>query len=138
MPESKSPDRRPAENARHDETIVFGEGGHSVLHSLGQKLPEVPRVLLRGDGKEDDSVVVQPQSSEMPTGKGDSRYQLHGEIARGGMGAILKGRDTDLNRDLAIKVLLESAQRQAGGRAKVCRRGANRRPVAASRERARL
>ena len=38
------------------------------------------------------------------------RYQLQGEIARGGMGAILKGRDVDLGRDLAIKVLLESHQ----------------------------
>ena len=35
------------------------------------------------------------------------RYQIFGEIARGGMGAILKGRDRDLGRDLAVKVLLE-------------------------------
>ena len=36
--------------------------------------------------------------------RGD-RYQLYGEIARGGMGAVLKGRDPDLGRDVAIKVL---------------------------------
>ena len=44
-----------------------------------------------------------------PAERGD-RYQLFGEIARGGMGAVLKGRDPDLGRDLAIKVLLESHQ----------------------------
>jgi serine/threonine-protein kinase len=38
------------------------------------------------------------------------RLQLVGEIARGGMGAILKGRDVDLGRDLAVKVLLETHQ----------------------------
>src|SRR5262249_10295177 len=36
-----------------------------------------------------------------------ARYQLSGEIARGGMGAVLRGRDVDLGRDLAVKVLLE-------------------------------
>ncbi len=35
------------------------------------------------------------------------RYQLLGEIARGGMGSVLRGRDPDLRRDLALKVLLD-------------------------------
>ena len=35
--------------------------------------------------------IVRPKSPEMPQKEFDSRYQLQGEIARGGMGAILKG-----------------------------------------------
>ena len=53
--------------------------------------------------------MVQPSSLEMPAvGNRTGRLQLLGEIARGGMGAVLKGRDPDLGRDLAVKVLLES------------------------------
>ena len=37
-----------------------------------------------------------------------AKYEYVGEIAQGGMGAILKGRDVDLGRDLSVKVLLES------------------------------
>src|SRR4051812_26793548 len=33
------------------------------------------------------------------------RYQIDGEIARGGIGVVLKGRDTDLGREVAIKPL---------------------------------
>jgi serine/threonine-protein kinase len=39
--------------------------------------------------------------------EGTNRLQLLGEIARGGMGAVFKGRDPDFGRDLAVKVLLE-------------------------------
>src|SRR5262249_23041716 len=53
--------------------------------------------------------ILKPSSAEMPgPAQRPDRYQLFGEIARGGMGAILRGRDVDLGRDLAVKVLLES------------------------------
>src|SRR5262249_22671785 len=48
------------------------------------------------------------QSEQMPAARDAGRYHLAGEIARGGMGAILKGRDPDLGRDIAVKVLLET------------------------------
>ena len=34
-------------------------------------------------------------------------YRVLGELGRGGMGAVFKGRDPELGRDLAVKVLLE-------------------------------
>jgi len=64
-------------------------------------------VLLR-EAKGESDHIVKPNSDAMPekSETGD-RYQLYGEIARGGMGAVLRGRDVDLGRDLAVKVLLE-------------------------------
>jgi serine/threonine protein kinase len=66
------------------------------------------RPLLLKEAEGESSHVVKPNSDAMPqrSGAGD-RYQLSGEIARGGMGAVLRGRDVDLGRDLAVKVLLE-------------------------------
>src|SRR5215472_10441291 len=65
-----------------------------------------PPLLKEAEGE--SAHIVQPKSDAMPPPEqaGD-RYQLQGEIARGGMGAVLRGRDVDLGRDLAVKVLLE-------------------------------
>ncbi len=90
------------------EAIVVGSANHSVLRSLGMTLGEVPRVLLREPKEAGKDPIVRPRSNEVPSDASDSRYQLAGEIARGGMGAIIKGRDVDLGRDLAIKVLLDA------------------------------
>ncbi|MGH7136655.1 MAG: protein kinase domain-containing protein [Pirellulales bacterium] len=92
---------------REGEAVVIGSAGHSVLKSLGQALGKVPQVALRDAAQEASEPIVRPKSPELPSRDSDSRYRLDGEIARGGIGAILKGRDTDLGRDLAIKVLLD-------------------------------
>jgi formylglycine-generating enzyme required for sulfatase activity/tRNA A-37 threonylcarbamoyl transferase component Bud32 len=45
----------------------------------------------------------------------ESRYQIQGEFARGGMGAILKVWDQDLRRTLAMKVVLGKAESEQKG-----------------------
>ena len=87
------------------------QGASSELATLDRSIGGLPRVLLRDSdvAAEGPGPLVQPGSPEMPTAaKRTGRLQLLGEIARGGMGAVLKGRDPDLGRDLAVKVLLES------------------------------
>jgi hypothetical protein len=84
-------------------------GVGKVLVTLADSIGPITGVLLPDTHPDDSGVaVIKPSSPEMPppAERGD-RYQLFGEIARGGMGAILKGRDADLGRDLAVKVLLE-------------------------------
>ena len=59
--------------------------------------------LLRDDPS-DHAPVVQPASPEMPRTP-PKDYQVYGVIARGGMGVIFKGRDPNLGREVAFKVL---------------------------------
>src|SRR5262245_2864758 len=77
-----------------------------VPRGPGATAPGLPRVQLRASESGPGSPVVLPDSEEMP-GPSDraGRYRLVGEIARGGMGAVLMGRDADLGRDIAVKVL---------------------------------
>jgi tRNA A-37 threonylcarbamoyl transferase component Bud32 len=90
-------------------TVTVGPTDPGTLSRLGTSLGGLPSVLLRDtDPESGPEPVVAPTSPEMPgPGERPGRFQLFGEIARGGMGAVLKARDPDLGRELAIKVLLE-------------------------------
>ena len=57
----------------------------------------------------DDDAPIVPVGSDalpdLPDGAAAGRYHVLGEIACGGMGIVLRARDVDLGRDLALKVL---------------------------------
>lgn len=95
-------------NANHEEaasdTLSRNALGRGVIDTLAETVGPIPRVLLR-----DTEIPEKPSPVVRPTPGHDTstRYRIDGEIARGGMGEILKGRDPDLGRDVAIKVLRE-------------------------------
>jgi hypothetical protein len=72
----------PSGSAGDAETFLVGHEGHSVRRALDKQIQGAPRVVLRSDA-EGAEPPVRSQSGEMPPGQKQSRYQLHGEIARG-------------------------------------------------------
>lgn len=75
--------------------------GDSVLRALAATTPVLQQVNL-------PALDPQATTSESPSTLPEHRYKLEGEIARGGMGAVLRGRDEDLGREIAVKVMLQN------------------------------
>src|SRR5262245_9484693 len=93
----------PADSLDAGLAAAFGRQAQGPRSSLGAS----PRPVVLREAAGESGHVVKPSSDAMPpAGQAGDRYQLQGEIARGGMGAVLRGRDVDLGRDLALKVLL--------------------------------
>ena len=68
-----------------------------------------------GRGERPDTASGKPPENP-PEGSGYGPYVLRGEIARGGQGAVLRVWDQDLNRNLAMKVILgKDDQKPTGG-----------------------
>jgi len=82
------------------------------LHSTWQRLTRASEPSVEPQRSEDaaDSAhgIDRPDDDSLSTPP-PGRYQLEGEVARGGMGAILRVWDGDLRRHLAMKVALPNA-----------------------------
>jgi serine/threonine protein kinase len=80
-------------------------GPPSSLHHAG-----INATMSLPDDARTDQAGARPVAELLARQNGDGRrYLLAGEVARGGMGAILRGIDRDLRREVALKVMLDPA-----------------------------
>jgi eukaryotic-like serine/threonine-protein kinase len=80
--------------------------GDSVLKALTTDfpLPQLQQPTPNGDPSATPADMSPPPAPLFPI----HRYTFAGEIARGGMGAVLRGRDEDLGPEIAVKVMLDA------------------------------
>ncbi len=79
-----------------------------------------PRVTLESQGQGSSGFSSHVLSRLADRGAASTRYSIQGEVAHGGMGAVLQVWDEDLRRHLAMKVMLGSdSALERGGRPQV-------------------
>jgi tetratricopeptide (TPR) repeat protein/tRNA A-37 threonylcarbamoyl transferase component Bud32 len=97
-----------------DDAVGIRNQSEGVLETVAQ-LMEGSGVLLNDPSETKSAPIGQPTPAEMPQRDLGSRYQLQGEIARGGMGIIYRATDTVLGREVAVKVLKDKFGSRSAG-----------------------
>lgn len=77
--------------------------GDSVLDRIGQLAGSRPRVSLQDTDEHGTTPMLKPLGPDEARDAG--KYTIQGELGRGGVGAVHRGHDQDLGRDVAMKFL---------------------------------
>ena len=88
--------------------LIVTYGSHRV-QLLREKLATTFCGGLTRAGEDSQAPLLDPVAAPEIAG----RYRLEGEVTRGGMGTIFRGYDSDLGRDVAVKVLREKHRTNA-------------------------
>ncbi|MGK0303688.1 MAG: serine/threonine protein kinase/formylglycine-generating enzyme required for sulfatase activity [Planctomycetota bacterium] len=79
----------------------------SVLKQIGARIGSRPSVSLRDVDSTGEIPMLEPVSGKSAKLKDTGRYKVLGILGQGGVGAVHRGHDTDLGRDVAMKFLHE-------------------------------
>ena len=90
----------PSRPRRRIETRVPELSGGSPTRTPGRKPPSLLHHL---------APEVHSSTGQEGAVSGEERYRVEGEIGAGGMGKVLRVADTDLNREIAMKVLINAS-----------------------------
>jgi serine/threonine-protein kinase len=82
-----------------------------VTRELRSELPSARHFVPAIELGLDVAFADDPESHPSRALTSAHRYQLYGEIGRGGMGRILRGRDLAIGREVAVKVMLDGKDR---------------------------
>jgi len=104
----RDPDSLPAEFDAGLAYVFGGDSEHdspSVLGRVAARIGSDVRVALRDPGSTNDTPMLRPLAGDDPRLSG--KYVIQGELGRGGVGAVHRGHDQELGRDVALKFLQE-------------------------------
>lgn len=114
---SSHPHEFSRELARLRDELVRTQPTPSIESFRESSSTDIPESATRQDASPSSELIAR-LAAHAPS---ESRYRIDGEIARGGMGAILKAFDPNLRRTLAMKVALERPSDDAKQRERVAR-----------------
>ena len=87
---------------------ALGAGGMSACGRRAERVRESKRGSWRGGGAPRHFYLRTPSPMPLTTGTRLGPYEIVAPIGAGGMGEVYRAKDTNLNRDVALKILPES------------------------------